>query len=518
VFRDKAVTNLGVIKLPFSACSCWTLLDVKRRSSWTKGSQGIFSMLELASLAAGFALPHLRFVPVTPRTATVVADATLNLNLPDLLSTTALFLGGAYFSSRDGAGTIPSSGDEVQSWYDSGVRLSPPVTSWYDAGVRLEAPLESPAGVVVPTRAPSPPLAAEVVPARSPAPPFAIEQLIIKERLGKGTQSEVLLGVTPTGSVAVKIGLKAFAIAREASVLSVMSGVAGFPTMLYYEPDGPRSPGGFLVVSLLGPSLDDLLRTRQSQSQSQLTRLSGPTLLRVARCMLRLIRRLHVAGYVHNDIKPANILLGAGSSMQPTQLHLIDFGSCTNISSSTLAQRLVNENDAQAYGPVGTATYASVAADANVRTMRPADDLESLVYTLCDLASGSLPWKGQPDAVKVAMKHENLARGGTELFEGIEDAAASVALQAMWAEVRRCQGADSSEGAAGGTAVDYEACMVALGGNSIDSDPPADAISELAFMAALGQFVPALPDLSFTHPTLETEYTREDSSSTVRRL
>jgi hypothetical protein len=60
--------------------------------------------------------------------------------------------------------------------------------------------------------------------------------------------------------------------------------------------------------------------------------------------------------------------------------------------------------------------------------------------------------------------------------------------------------------------------MVALGDNSIDSDPPADAISELAFMAALGQFVPALPDLSFTHPTLETEYTREDSSSTVRRL
>ena len=479
-------------------------------------------MLELASLAAGFALPHLRPVPVTPRTATVVADATLTLNLPDLLSTTALFLGGAYFSSRDGAGTIPSSGDQVQSWYDAGVRLSPPVTSWYDAGLRFEAPLESPAGVVVPTRAPSPPPSppptAEVVPAILPAPPFAIEQLIIKERLGKGTQSEVLLGVTPTGSVAVKIGLKAFAIAREASVLSVMSGVAGFPTMLYYEPDGPRSPGGFLVVSLLGPSLDDLLRTRQSQTQTQLTRLSGPMLLRVARCMLRLIRRLHVAGYVHNDIKPANILLGAGSSMQPTRLHIIDFGSCTKISSSTLAERVVDENDAQAYGPVGTATYASVAADANVRTMRPADDLESLVYTLCDLASGSLPWKGQLDGVKVAMKQEILAHGGTELFEGIEDAAASVALQAMWAEVRRCQGADSSEGAAGVTVVDYEACMAALGGISMDSDPPADAISELAFMAALEQLVPALPDLSFTHPTLETEYTREDSSSTVRRL
>ena len=29
---------------------------------------------------------------------------------------------------------------QVQSWYDTGVRLSSPVTSWYDSGVRLETP------------------------------------------------------------------------------------------------------------------------------------------------------------------------------------------------------------------------------------------------------------------------------------------------------------------------------------------------------------------------------------------
>jgi len=33
--------------------------------------------------------------------------------------------------------------------------------------------------------------------------------------------------------------------------------------------------------------------------------------------------------FVHNDLKPANVLLGSGAELQPKPLHLIDFGSCT---------------------------------------------------------------------------------------------------------------------------------------------------------------------------------------------
>ena len=34
---------------------------------------------------------------------------------------------------------------------------------------------------------------------------------------------------------------------------------------------------------------------------------------------------------MHNDLKPANVLLGSGAELQPKPLHLIDFGSCTRV-------------------------------------------------------------------------------------------------------------------------------------------------------------------------------------------
>jgi len=316
----------------------------------------------------------------------------------------------------------------------------------------------------------------------------SIENLILHDRVGEGTQSEVLLAELPGSRelVAVKLGLKHGAVAREAPVLKAMAGTPGFPKLLHHEADGPLAPGGYLVMELLGPSLDDL---RKGESLSESPCLSGPTFLRVGRGVIGLLRELHLAGFVHNDVKPANVLLGKGAEVEPRRLHLIDFGSCT---SSTLARAPhaasngdlgeAAESDLPASGPIGTLLFASVGADEGSRPMRPADDIESLFYTLAFLAAGSLPWKGKPEAVAVPMKRQMLANSdaAAEMIDDVHCATAVTALRALWAEVVRCHG-DGGEGSAGAS-VDYEACLAALGGGS----SKVEAVSELSIMAALG--------------------------------
>lgn len=76
----------------------------------------------------------------------------------------------------------------------------------------------------------------------------------VPRRLGKGLHGEVLLGESSSSGqqVAIKVGFRRGDIEREASVLSAMAGVAGFPKVLLNEPPNEQSKGGVLVMELLG--------------------------------------------------------------------------------------------------------------------------------------------------------------------------------------------------------------------------------------------------------------------------
>ena len=112
--------------------------------------------------------------------------------------------------------------------------------------------------------------------------------------------------------------------------------------------------------------------------------------------------------------------------------------------------------------------------------MRPADDVEGLVFTLAYLTRGSLPWQGKPD-LAAAWKPGLLetSDAAAELTADIPCATATAALEALLAELRRCH-ADGAE-------LSYDACLAALGGETwSEAEAEADALSEDSLREAFG--------------------------------
>ena len=154
-------------------------------------------------------------------------------------------------------------------------------------------------------------------------------------------------------------------------------------------------------------------------------------------------------------------------------MHLTDFGSCTRAptystsNGATSDDALLHEG-APARGPIGTLLFASVAADecderSCATPTQPVDDIESLAYTLAFLAAGRLPWHSQPADAMASTKRELLLASGSgtaaALTEGVGCAMATAALEALYAEVRRCQGEEEGGSSA---SVDYETCLAAF--------------------------------------------------------
>ena len=107
----------------------------------------------------------------------------------------------------------------------------------------------------------------------------------------------------------------------------------------------------------------------------------GPLLLQC----LEALREVHIAGYVHKDVKIYNFCVQKTSTGQ-MRIYIIDFGGSKNICTRFKPDQFFGTKE---YGP-----FAALQLQIPVFT----DDLESLVYMVYEMQVASLPWENYSEA------------------------------------------------------------------------------------------------------------------------
>jgi casein kinase 1 len=246
-------------------------------------------------------------------------------------------------------------------------------------------------------------------------PPLEAGGFVLGRRLGHGTFGEVYYGRRGKEHAAIKLEsatAKRSQLLNEWGLYNSMVGGSGIPRVHWHGKVGIHNA---LVMELLGPSLDDLLR-RCGNSFSQ------KTVLMCATQMLERLQFVHSKGILHRDIKPNNFLVGRGADT--TQIYLVDFGLSKYYIERETKQHIAFRTGRK--GLTGTARYTSIGNHLGVEPSRR-DDLEGLFYVLLRMARGSLPWQGikaptkkeRNDSILLKKMHtspEDLCRGLPDEF------------------------------------------------------------------------------------------------------
>jgi len=207
-------------------------------------------------------------------------------------------------------------------------------------------------------------------------------QYRITKKLGKGSFGEVFqaLDLQTKDQVAIKLEPLTAShpqLQYESRILRILEGVPGVPTI---HNSGKDSQNTFMVIDLLGPSLEDLLNLSNR-------RMSLKTVLMLAGQLLNIIENIHNKNYIHRDIKPQNFLMGSGPAA--SFVYTIDFGLAKRFKDSQTAQHLSFK---QGKKLTGTARFVSVFTHMGMEQSRR-DDLEGLAYLFIYLLNGKLPWQ-----------------------------------------------------------------------------------------------------------------------------
>ncbi|KAM3716524.1 Tau-tubulin kinase [Dirofilaria immitis] len=150
---------------------------------------------------------------------------------------------------------------------------------------------------------------------------------------------------------------------------------------------GRTSTFNYMIMSLLGKNLSDLRYMMPSK------RFTTSTGLRLGKQGLQALKDLHSIGFIHRDVKPLNFSLGSTQSTKRI-LFLFDFGLSRQIFlpvQGTNEMKLREPRRKVVFR--GTVRYCSLNVHQHKEQGRH-DDLISLIYSIIELITGELPWRG----------------------------------------------------------------------------------------------------------------------------
>ena len=162
----------------------------------------------------------------------------------------------------------------------------------------------------------------------------------------------------------------------------------------------------YLILQKLGLSLQHLINENSKYNNGiTIGTMSLNQVLGILDRMIIILCKLHSIGYVHNDIKPENILIGTNENqLRSNRIYLIDFGIATPFWNFKNNKHL----PIQASVPFnGTFRFSSKNHHCNGFSTSRRDDLESLIYLAIYLLTGTLPWIVKND-IRTTTKKEKL--------------------------------------------------------------------------------------------------------------
>jgi len=137
----------------------------------------------------------------------------------------------------------------------------------------------------------------------------------------------------------------------------------------------------FLVMRKYGVDLQKILDLSKDR------KFNTKTMCAISLQVLDSLEYMHHMGYVHKDIKGANLLVGLGKDGQHL-VNLVDFGLSAKYKTlGNLHKQYVHD---ERWAHEGTLEYTS--RDAHIGCASRRGDLEIMVYNLVEWAGGRLPW------------------------------------------------------------------------------------------------------------------------------
>ncbi|EFP07638.1 hypothetical protein CRE_26247 [Caenorhabditis remanei] len=235
----------------------------------------------------------------------------------------------------------------------------------------------------------------------------------IEGLIGKGGYGEIYLAVDVVKGeeVAIKVepkkrrGKLAKRMILEQHVMFKMQGKPHVPLIFG---SGYTEKINFIIMQILSINVGDIKKSNPNK------RLSQCSVGRIIHQSITALRDLHETGYVHRDVKPANMCFG----IYPSSRHiliLLDFGLVRRYKLDSGEWR---EPRVRA-GFRGTTRYVSIRVHRRCE-QSPYDDLVSVMYTSYELLSGELPWKHLEKSEEVLQLKEIMTENGVnpELFKG----------------------------------------------------------------------------------------------------